>query len=95
MISASALISAIPLPPDRGSYMSVSSSIQQFSGGVAAAFAGLIVVQQPDGSLLHFDRIGYVLVASTLISLTMMYRIKRRIEVAEPAAAAAAADTRA
>jgi predicted MFS family arabinose efflux permease len=89
MISASALISAIPMPADRGSYMSVSSSIQQFSGGIAAAIAGLIVVQRADGALEHFDVLGYVLVATTLISLSMMYLIKRRVE-ASPAAAAPA-----
>ncbi len=95
MISASAMISAIPMPADRGSYMSVSSSIQQFSGGIAAAVAGLIVIQQPDGSLLHFDRIGYALVVSTLISLSLMYRIQRRIGAAQPAAAATTANTHA
>ena len=34
MISSAALISAIPSPLDRGSYMSISSSLQQLSGGI-------------------------------------------------------------
>jgi predicted MFS family arabinose efflux permease len=80
MISASTLISAIPSPSDRGSYMAISSSIQQFSGGIAAAIAGLIVVQHANGALEHFDVLGYLLVATTLISLSMMYLIYRRIE---------------
>ena len=79
MISASALMSALPKPADRGSYMSISSSLQQVSGGVAAIVAGLIVVQSPEGPLLHFDTVGYVLVCSTLASLAMMYFINRRI----------------
>jgi predicted MFS family arabinose efflux permease len=89
MISASALMSALPKPADRGSYMSISSSLQQVSGGVAAVVAGLIVVQTPGGPLLHFDTVGYVLVCSTLASLTMMYFIDRRVHgmSAEPAAA--------
>jgi predicted MFS family arabinose efflux permease len=89
MISASALISAIPEPADRGSYMSVSSSIQQLSGGVAAILGGLIVTQTSTGALQHFDIVGYVLVASTLITLVMMYFISRR--VAAPATLSAAA----
>jgi predicted MFS family arabinose efflux permease len=80
MISASALISAIPSPSDRGSYLAISSSIQQFSGGIAAAVAGVIVVQHANGALEHFDVLGYLLVATTLISLSMMYLIYRRIE---------------
>ncbi|MGA8705630.1 MAG: MFS transporter [Steroidobacteraceae bacterium] len=80
MITASALMSAVPYPADRGSYMAISSSLQQFAGGVAAAVAGLIVVQSNDGHLLHFDVVGYLLTATTLMCLGMMYLIQRRIE---------------
>jgi predicted MFS family arabinose efflux permease len=79
MISASALMSALPAPLDRGAYMSISSSLQQVAGGVAAAVGGLIVVQTPAGLLLHFDTLGYVLVCTTLLTLAMMYLIDRRI----------------
>ncbi len=87
MISSSALISAIPAAADRGAYMSISSSLQQVAGGVASAIAGLIVVETSSGALLHFDTLGYILVATTLITLTMMYFINRTIEGARTAAA--------
>jgi predicted MFS family arabinose efflux permease len=80
IIASSALISAVPASADRGSYMSISSSLQQVAGGFASAIAGLIVVQTKEGPLLHFDVLGYVLVVTTLITLTMMYFINRRIE---------------
>jgi predicted MFS family arabinose efflux permease len=79
MISSSALMSALPKPADRGSYMSISSSLQQMSGGLAAVVAGLITVQAPGGALLHFDTLGYVLVCSTLVSVVLMYLIDRKI----------------
>ena len=60
MISSQALISAIPKPAHRGSFMAVNSSLQQFSGGLAAAIAGVIVLQHPNGSLEHFDTLGYM-----------------------------------
>jgi len=87
MITATALMSAIPKPADRGAYMSISSSLQQVSGGIAAVVAGLIVVQAPGGDLLHFDTLGYVLVCTTLVTLSLMYLIDRRIRgaaVAQP-----------
>jgi len=84
MISSSALLSALPKPADRGSYMSISSSLQQVSGGLAAAVAGLIVVQIPGGPLLHYDVLGYILVCTTLISLTFMYLINRKISGMRP-----------
>jgi len=79
MISASALMSALPAPADRGAYMSISSSLQQVAGGVAAILSGMIVVEGADGVLVHFDRVGYVLVGTTLLTLSMMYLINRRI----------------
>jgi predicted MFS family arabinose efflux permease len=97
MISASALISALPEPTDRGAYMSISSSLQQVAGGVAAVFSGMIVVQRADGGLLHFERVGYVLVCTTLITLVMMYWINRtiaRLQANRAATADADADDR-
>ncbi len=92
MISAAALTSALPEPGDRGAYMSVSSSLQQAAGGVAAMIGGMIVVQTSAGTLLHFDTLGYVLMGTTLVSLCWMYLIDRRVGAAQTARAAAAAD---
>ena len=92
MIASSALVSAIPTSTDRGSYMAISSSIQQVSGGVAAIVGGMIVSQSSSGLLLHFERVGYVLVCTTLITLVMMYFISRLVE-AGPEQAVVAVDT--
>lgn len=88
MISSAALTSALPAPGDRGSYMSISSSLQQAAGGVAAMLAGMIVVQTSAGVLLHFDTLGYILIGTTLITLTLMYFIDQRVSEARAAAAA-------
>jgi predicted MFS family arabinose efflux permease len=80
MISASALLSAVPAPADRGAYMSISSSLQQVSGGFAAIVAGLIVTETSTGALEHFDTVGYVLAATILITTTLIYFISRRVE---------------
>jgi predicted MFS family arabinose efflux permease len=80
MIASSALVSGIPTPTDRGSYMSISSAIQQVSGGLAAMAGGMIVSEASTGALLHFDRVGYVLVCTTLITLLMMHVISRLVE---------------
>ena len=86
MISSSALMSALPKPADRGSYMSISASLQQVSGGLAAVIAGLIVSQVPGGPLLHFDTLGYILVCTTLITLALMSLINRKIAGMRPTA---------
>ncbi|GLQ52215.1 MFS transporter [Dyella flava] len=79
MISSSALMSALPKPADRGAYMSISSSLQQMSGGLAAMAGGMVVKQLDDGRLLHFDVLGDVLVCTTLMSFVLMYFVNRRV----------------
>ena len=79
MISASALMSAVPDPAHRGSFMSVNASLQQAAGGVGAAVAGLIVVQTPSGALAHYDVLGYVVTAAMLIVVVMLRTIDRMV----------------
>jgi len=73
VIPASALMTAIPEPQDRGAFMGINSSIQQISGGVAAAIAGMIVVQTSSGKLERYDILGYVVVGAMIITIGMMY----------------------
>src|ERR1700684_1452799 len=77
MIPSQALISAIPEPSQRGSFSAVSASVQQFSGGLGSVLAAAIIVQNADGSLRHFDWVGYCVVATTLISLVAMYFVPK------------------
>lgn len=80
IIPASALMTAIPETKDRGAFMSVNSSVQQISGGIAAALAGLIVVQSPAGMLERYDTLGYVVAGSIVISVLMMYNINNYVK---------------
>lgn len=79
MIPSQALMSAIPDPSQRGSFSAVSASLQQLSGGLGSVLAGAIIAQGPDGSLIHFDRIGYVVVTTTLVTLVMMYFVQKAV----------------
>lgn len=79
MIPSQAMTSAIPDAASRGSFMSVSSSLQQIAGGFASVIAGFIVVQRADGIIEHFDTLGYVMVGTATASLWMMYKIHKMI----------------
>jgi predicted MFS family arabinose efflux permease len=79
MVPTQALISAIPAPGSRGAFMAVNSSLQQISGGVASVLAGLIVAQGSSGRLEHFERLGFVLITTVLVTVGMMYLIHRRV----------------
>jgi predicted MFS family arabinose efflux permease len=79
MIPSQALISAIPEVTKRGSFNAISASLQQFSGGIASAAAGLIVVQSAIGQLQHFNWLGYVVIASAVLALILMYFIHKSV----------------
>ncbi len=79
MIPSQALISAIPAAHQRGSFSAISASVQQLSGGLGSVLAAAIITQNADGSLSHFDRIGYVVVGTSLAALTAMYFVQKQV----------------
>lgn len=81
IIPAQALMTSVPHPSNRGAFMAVMSSLQQISGGVASVIAGLIVTENSIGKLDHFDRLGYILSCTILISMYMMYNVNKQIEI--------------
>jgi predicted MFS family arabinose efflux permease len=80
MISSSALLTAVPDAKDRGAFMGLNASVQQVSGGIASIVAGLIVIQTSSGKLEHYDILGYVVVASMLIAILMLYYLDKRVQ---------------
>ena len=80
MIASSALLTAVPDVKDRGAFMSINSATQQISGGVASLIAGLIVLQTNSGRLERYDILGYVVIASMIIAVVMLYFLNKRVQ---------------
>jgi predicted MFS family arabinose efflux permease len=86
MVSSLALTSALPALADRGAYMSISSSIQQLSGGVAAWTAGLVVHQAtPTSPLEGYSTLGAIVVGTMVVTLALMLNVNRLVRSREPA----------
>jgi predicted MFS family arabinose efflux permease len=79
IVSATALVSAVPDAADRGAFMAINASMQQLSGGVASLLAGTIVSQAADGHLDHYDVLGYVVVFAMAVVMALMYPIHRTV----------------
>jgi predicted MFS family arabinose efflux permease len=79
MIPSQALISAIPDANQRGSFSAISASLQQLSGGLGSVVAAAIIAQNADGSLRYFDRLGYIVVSTSILSLIAMYFVQRQV----------------
>jgi predicted MFS family arabinose efflux permease len=81
MIPSTALVTAIPVAEDRGAFMSINSSLQQIAGGIAAAFAGMIVVQKDKFSPLeHYNTLGFIIIGISILSILLMYRVSKVIK---------------
>lgn len=78
MIPSQAFLSSIPDPASRGSFMAISTSLQQISGGFAAVIAGSIVVEAADGKLVHFDTLGYILILTAVANLALLIYLNKR-----------------
>lgn len=73
----------------RGGFMSLNSSVQQFSSGLAAYLGGQIMGQSADGRITRFDWIGYISVACALSCIYLARYLKqpKDTEMVEPAMA--------
>lgn len=83
MVPATALNSAVPEQYDRGAYMSINSSLQQMSGGIAALVAGFIVYQPENDKLApieNFNILGYIMVGVFVWCLYLVYRVSELIK---------------
>jgi predicted MFS family arabinose efflux permease len=87
MIPSTALVTGIPVLQDRGAFMSINSSLQQIAGGIAAAIAGMIVVQKDKFSPLeHYNTLGYIIVGITFVGVYMIYRVSQMVKARAAAA---------
>ncbi|WP_439558695.1 MFS transporter [Dyadobacter sp.] len=79
MISASALMSAVPEQQDRGAFMGINSSVQQISGGIASLIAGFIVHESSTGFIENYPLLGNVVVFAIVVTAFLMYRIHKYV----------------
>lgn len=79
MIPYQAMSASVPEPQMRGSFNAISASIQQLSGGIAAVIAGHLVSVGAHGELQGFDRLGWVLVATTIAGAFLVNQVNREI----------------
>ena len=88
MVPSMALITGSVEPQRRGSFMSINSSIQQLSAGVASYGGGLIIGKSSTGTLTGYGTVGIVASVFTVLCIGLAWRI-RTVEppVSHPASA--------
>jgi predicted MFS family arabinose efflux permease len=79
-VSTMALISGVPALPDRGAYMAVSASMQQFAGAVSSSVSGLLVVQSASGRIENYHLLGWVVIAAMVLTLAQMHNVDKMVK---------------
>jgi predicted MFS family arabinose efflux permease len=85
-VPAMAMVTSSALPRYRGSFMSVTASLQQMSIGLAAVVAGAVVGEAEDGTITGYALAGLIAAVSTGISILLVGRLRIAQETAETAA---------
>jgi DHA1 family inner membrane transport protein len=76
-VPALALISSVPSPQYRGSFMSFVGCIQQLMAGLGAVIAGAIVTRDANGHLHNYGWVGVVAVIVSFTALLLSYLVIR------------------
>lgn len=76
-IVASSLVSNTVTPQQRGSFMSIASSVQQLAAGIATFIGGTIVHQGAGGRLEDLATVGFLAIFTSLVAVALVSRIRQ------------------
>jgi predicted MFS family arabinose efflux permease len=87
IVPSTTMVTSVIRPENRGSFLSIRSSIQQISSGLAALLAGFIISETPSTitpgakALVNYDYVGYI----AIFFSAMVLIIARKLKVAKGA----------
>ncbi len=82
MVPSTTMVTSVIRPENRGSFMSIRSSVQQISSGLATLLAGLIISDKPSDiqenatALVGYEYVGYVAVFFSLIAIYVARKLR-------------------
>jgi len=81
MVPSTAIVASVIKPRNRGSFMSLNSSVQNMTAGIASVVAGILVTIPKGGHHVYgFWKVGILGALFTLIAIWMMSKITKFTE---------------
>lgn len=77
MIPANTITTSVVNPEYRAGFMSLNSSAMSIASGSSAALAGAILEKSTTGELVYYERVGYVAIGATFLSLLLVRHLKK------------------
>jgi len=75
-VPAQAIVTLAVPSSRRGAFLSLTSCARDLAAGISSTMGGWIVVKQPDGHLHNFNWLGWIALASGLLSIALAHRVK-------------------
>ncbi|MEM9919847.1 MAG: MFS transporter [Bacteroidota bacterium] len=75
-VPAMTMVTAVVKPEQRGSFMSIRSSINELGLALSSFIAGLIVVEQPNGNLANYQYVGYIAIFMSVVAVLFARRLR-------------------
>ncbi len=75
-IPAQAIVSLAVPATRRGAFMSLTSCTRDLTSGITSSLGGWIVTKSPGGQLVNYDKLGWLAVAASLVSLWLASRVQ-------------------
>lgn len=71
MIPCMTLVTAVPSPSERGSFMGVLNAVRALGTAVATLISGAMIAENSAGELVHYDRVGYLSLCLILVTVLL------------------------
>lgn len=69
MVPGMAVVTSAARPGARAAFMTLNGSMMQIGSGLAATLSGTMIQRLPSGALLHYNWVGWIAAAATLIAI--------------------------
>lgn len=82
MVPSTTMVTSVIKPENRGSFMSIRSSVQQISSGLAALVAGMVISETPSvvtkgaKALLHYEYVGYIAIVFSIVAIIIARQLR-------------------
>jgi len=75
-VPATTLVTSVVKPESRGSFMSVRASVNEMALALSSLIAGMIIHKNADGSLIHYNIVGYFAIAMSIVAIWLGKQLK-------------------
>jgi predicted MFS family arabinose efflux permease len=75
-VPATTMVTSVVKSENRGSFMSIRQSVNEAGLALSSFIAGLLIVEQPDGSLGDYHLVGYFAIGMSIVAIFLARRLR-------------------